>query len=284
MMWGENVKKMMPKKLLEKRLVEMIEEDVQSYDLTSAFMPQKRVAAVIKTNEDCIVSGIYEVSILFGMFGIDVVESKKDGDFVKRGGTIFRISGNSREMLTAERTALNILSRMSGKSTQIKGLIDRAKAANPRIKVASSRKTTPLFRYFEKMGVSVGGGDTHRMSLNDCIMLKDNHLKVFGDIEKAIKAAKENASFAHKIEVEVENKKDAIKAARLGVDIIMFDNMPPEEIKTAIKELGALRKNVILEASGGITLDNIADYAKTGVDVVSVGKLNNITDMSLSIT
>jgi nicotinate-nucleotide pyrophosphorylase (carboxylating) len=142
------------------------------------------------------------------------------------------------------------------------------------VRIAATRKTTPGFRVFEKKAVFLGGGDTHRFNLSDAVLIKDNHIAILG-LEECLHRAKERASFAKKIEVEIENAADMIKAARGGADIIMFDNMSPEEIARGVEQLQetGLRDRLLLEASGGITLDNLSEYAASGVDVISLGAL-----------
>ncbi|HIH75115.1 MAG TPA: carboxylating nicotinate-nucleotide diphosphorylase, partial [Methanosarcina sp.] len=154
-------------------------------------------------------------------------------------------------------------------------------------RIACTRKTTPGIRKFEKLAVAAGGGDTHRFNLSDAVMIKDNHIKLMG-IEAAIKAAQKTSSFTQKIEVEVESAEDAALAAELGVDIIMLDNMQPEAIKEtlSILEEKGLRRSVIVEASGGISPSNLEGYAKTGVDVISMGSIihkSRWIDFSLEI-
>ncbi len=155
------------------------------------------------------------------------------------------------------------------------------------MRIACTRKTTPGFRKFEKKAVIAGGGDPHRFNLSDAVMIKDNHLAVLG-LEKAVKAAQRMASFTTKIEVEVEKVDDAVHAAVLGVDIIMFDNMTTDKIEQSIVSITekGLRKGIILEASGGISLENLAEYASTGVNVISIGALTHSSrwlDMSMKI-
>jgi nicotinate-nucleotide pyrophosphorylase (carboxylating) len=155
------------------------------------------------------------------------------------------------------------------------------------VRIAATRKTTPGFRVFEKKAVFLGGGDTHRFNLSDAVLIKDNHIKILG-LEECLRRAKERASFTKKIEVEVESQGDMIKAAKGGADIIMFDNMAPEEIARGVELLmeKGLRGHMLLEASGGITLDNIQEYAASGVDVISLGALTRNArwiDLSLEI-
>lgn len=274
-------------RLLRETLLNFIREDALTEDVTSRLIPSKSVKAEIILKEEGIISGIEEVKALFNLFNIKIIRSVEDGTVVPNSRRIMLIKGNARDILLVERTALNILSRMSGITTLTKKYLIKARNANPKVKIAATRKTTPGFRYFEKKAVEIAGGDAHRMSLSDMVLIKDNHLRLLHNIRNALKKAKKHATFAHKIEVEVSNKKDALIAARNGADIIMLDNMSPEGIyKTtqAIKKTGA--KKVTIEASGGINLENIESYAKTGVDVISIGSLTNSyrsLDMSLEI-
>ncbi|PKP53876.1 MAG: nicotinate-nucleotide diphosphorylase (carboxylating) [Candidatus Altiarchaeales archaeon HGW-Altiarchaeales-3] len=262
----------MHRKIIEKKLMSMIEED-GFMDITSDIVPGKTVDAVIIARGSAIISGILELKILFKLFNIEILHSLRDGDEFSSGDIVLKIKGNSRDILLIERTALNILSRMSGITTLTKQYVEKVNEVNPGVKIAATRKTNPLLGYFEKMAVRIGGGDTHRFSLGDCVLIKDTHLALFdGDVAKAVLVAKKKTSFTHKIEIEVSSIDDA-KAA-IGADIIMFDNMDADKIKIAVSNLrNNLNFRGILEASGGINLDNLPDYAKTGVDVLSIGAL-----------
>jgi nicotinate-nucleotide pyrophosphorylase (carboxylating) len=171
-------------------------------------------------------------------------------------------------MMRGERLALNFIGRMSGIAT----LTARCVLMAPGVRIAATRKTTPGFRKFEKKAVKLGGGDTHRYDLSSAVMIKDNQIRIMG-LENAIAEAKKAASFTKKIEVEVESLEDAEKAASAGADIIMFDNMKPATIKKGVKAVKAIDRHILLEASGGINLSNLSEYAKTGVDVISLGAL-----------
>jgi len=278
----------MNRKFLEEKLLQIIKEDSFYEDITTKFIPEKIVKAKIISNSNGVISGVYELSVLFNLFNIKFSKKVDDGSKIRKGQVIFILKGNSKDILLIERTALNILSRMSGISTLTKEFIEKIKKLNLNVKIAATRKTTPLFRYFEKRAVEIGGGDTHRLGLYDMVMIKDNHLKLFNNIREALKKAKKETSFAHKIEIEVSNRKEAIDAAKFGADIIMLDNFSVKEIKKTIKELKEknLREKIILEASGGINLDNLESYAKTGVDIISIGILTHSAkslDFSLEI-
>jgi len=269
--------------MLITELERFIEEDLGYDDVSCNIIPDCNVQAEVVAREFGIIAGLWEATQIFEYFGILPTTDFTDGDLVKENDIIFVLDGGARSILKAERLALNFLGRMSGIATLTRQYVERA--AGPRI--ACTRKTTPGFRKFEKKGVLAGGGDPHRFNLSDAIMIKDNHIEVIG-LENAIKAAKKAASFTRKIEVEVETVDDAVRAAQMGVDIIMFDNMNDNEIIKAVKSLKEkrLRDNVILEASGGITIENVAKYAVTGVDVISIGALthsSNWLDISLRI-
>ncbi len=278
----------MNQKILEEKLLRMVEEDVGFGDITTKFTPEKTVRAEIISNSECIVSGIDELKILFNLFNIEILNSVRDGETIHKKQKIFIISGKSGDILMVERTALNIISRMSGITTLTDKFIQKIKKINPKIRIAATRKTTPLLGYFEKKAVSVAGGDTHRSGLYDMVLIKDNHLKLFRDVRDALKKAKKNTSFTHKIEIEVNNLEDAVASAEEGADIIMLDNMTAEQADKTIHRLKKenLRDKVIIEVSGGITLDNISNYAKLEIDVISIGRLTHSApaqDFSLKI-
>ena len=196
------------------------------------------------------------------------------------------VKGNAGDILTCERTALNLLSRMCGISTQTNKLKKQIKSVGSKSKVFATRKTAPGLRFFDKEAVKIGGGEKHRMTLNEMIMIKDNHLAVEKSIEDVLRKAKKTRG---KIEIEVETKKDAILCAKMGADIIMLDNFSPEKIKKTVRKLTELklRNKVILEASGRINSKNITRYAKTNVDMISVGSITNSVngiDLSLEVS
>ena len=183
-----------------------------------------------------------------------------------------------------ERTALNIMGRMSGIATATHALAGVVRSVSPACRVAGTRKTCPGFRRFDKKAVLIGGGDPHRMNLSDGILIKDNHLAVV-PLETAIQAARAHSAYK-KIEVEVESSADAIRAAEAGADIIMLDNMTPAQAKETMSALGkhGLRDRVTIEVSGGINETTLRDYAGCGVDVISMGALTHtVRNFSLSL-
>ncbi len=269
--------------MLLTELEHFIEEDTGYNDVSSGIIPDCKAQAEIVANEDGIIAGLAEATQVFEYFDVLSTTDLNDGSPIKKNDVLLTLDGGARSILRAERLALNFLGRMSGIAALTRKYVELAGG----VRIAGTRKTTPGFRKFEKKAVIAGGGDPHRFNLSDAVIIKDNHLAVLG-LEKAVKAAKRMASFTQKIEVEVENVEDAVRAAFLGVDIIMFDNMTVDKIEQsigAITEKG-LRKGIILEASGGISLENLAEYASTGVDVISIGALTHSSrwlDMSMRV-
>lgn len=272
--------------MLIKEVESFIEEDLGYDDVSCTIVPDKPAEAIIFTKEDCTVAGIKEAESIFCYLGIQAETTLKDGDRLKEGEIIFRVKGGAVSILRAERLALNFLGHLSGIATLTRACVDTVRKYSVTTRVACTRKTTPGLRKFEKLAVAAGGGDTHRFNLSDSVMIKDNHVKLMG-IEAAIEAAKKT-SFTRKIEVEVESVENAVLAAELRADIIMLDNMQPEAIQKTLQTLNrkGLRDSVIVEASGGISQENLESYAKTGVDVISMGSLihkSRWIDMSLEI-
>ena len=268
-----------------RELKKFLDEDIGNGDITSNLLDKKQITAKIISREKAIVSGTNFAKQIFSLKNCKTKIVKKDGMKVQKNQVILQVSGDVRAILSCERTALNLLSRMSGITTKTNQLCELIKSVNSKTKLFATRKTAPGLRYFDKKAVEIGGGSKHRMTLNDMIMFKDNHLAVEKSMISLITKAKKTRK---KIEIEVENKKDAILAASLGVDIIMLDNFTPNQIKTTIKSLYDLnlRKNIKIESSGRINEKNILQYAKTGVDMISVGEITNSPqgiDLSLEI-
>ncbi|MBC7089556.1 MAG: carboxylating nicotinate-nucleotide diphosphorylase [Methanobacteriaceae archaeon] len=269
----------------------LIKEDVGFEDITTNALIEAglEAEAEIISRDDGIIAGVEVAEITCDDFNLDFKPYKLDGDKIRENEIILSIKGNARHILLIERTLLNIMMRMSGIATTTYKLVQKARRYNPNVIIAGTRKTTPGLQWWEKQAIRIGGGDTHRFRLDDCAMIKDNHVSLIGDLEEAIKKVKSYISFTKKIEVEVESVEDAILAARCGADIILLDNMGPSLIKDVIKALERenLRDNVILEASGGIKPDNIDEYAATGVDAISMGFITHSTpviDLSLEIS
>ncbi len=273
----------LPRFLIEERLREFLKEDLVLGDITP--VPDVDVSAEIVCKSKGVVAGVEVVKILFDILHVRVEERVEDGQSVEEGEVVMLLEGKAKNVLAGERTALNILAKMSGVATATREMVEMVRDYVD-VSIAATRKTTPGFRIFEKMAVVIGGGDTHRYCLGDAVLVKDNHIAIMG-IEGAIEAAR-NVSFTKKVEVEVSSAEDAVKAVECGADIIMFDNMDPEDIAEAVKMLEkmGLRRRILLEASGGITPKNAPRFASTGVDVISSGYITHSArplDFSLRI-
>jgi nicotinate-nucleotide pyrophosphorylase (carboxylating) len=278
-----------PRKILEEKLRQILAEDIGQGDVTAQAIipPNLTVQAIVIAKEDGIAAGIEETTVLAEYLGLKVKAKVADGEKIKNKQVLMEISGDAQTILSAERTMLNLLSRMSGIATKTRMLTDKLKKANMKTKIAATRKTAPGLLYFDKKAVTIGNGDSHRLHLDDMVLIKDNHLAIVGSPEEAVKKAKENVSFSKKIEVEVTKASDALKVAQAGADVI--DNFSIEGVKDAVgllEKAGFLGK-VILEVSGGITAENIMDYATAKIDVISMGELTHSVkalDISLEIT
>ena len=254
-------------------------------DITSdSLFTNEQVLAEIVSKKDCIFAGIEELIEVFKKTGAKVAPKVSDGDIIKEGFIVAIVKGSARSVLKGERLALNIIGRMSGIATETKKLVDKCRRINPNVTIAATRKTTPGFRKYEKKAVVIGGGISHRYGLFDVVMIKDNHLKLVGSVEEAIKRVKSKINNKI-IEIEVENIKDAVIAAKLDVDVIMLDNFEPEVALQAARKIKQINPNIIIEISGGITNDNIEKYALFA-DRISLGYLTHSIvsiDFSLEI-
>ena len=277
-----------PRKILEKKLRQLVAEDVGHGDVTSAAVVPEGLAveAAVVAKDKGTAAGIEETVILAESLGLNVKAKVTDGETIKNGQVIMKVSGDARTILSAERTMLNLLSRMSGIATKTRSLAEKLKKANSRAKIAATRKTAPGLAYFDKKAVLIGGGDPHRLRLDDMILIKDNHVAIAGSVENAVKKAKQGASFSRKIEAEVTAVADALKAAEAGADIVMLDNFSPKQVREAVealKKAGFFGK-VLLEVSGGITEQNLLDYASTQVGIISMGDLtHNVKALDISL-
>lgn len=267
----------------KKSLASFLAEDIGKGDITSNLLPRKKISAKIISRQEGIAAGIKYAKEIFTSKGCQVKIIKNDGSHVNPNDTVMVISGTAQAVLSCERTALNLLSRMSGIASQTNKLVQQIRKINPKVKLYSTRKTAPGLRYFDKEAVAIGGGHKHRERLDQMIMIKDNHLAVSGSVYPLIEKARKKYK---KIEIEVENLHDAIISAQGGATIIMLDNMDPKEISqvvSTLKKLG-LRNKVKLEVSGGIDSTNIQSYAKTGIDMISVGKItSSVASLDLSL-
>jgi len=279
----------LPKKTLAKKINKFLQEDIGHGDITSTLLPPDTIVeAEVIVKEDGIIAGIEESLAFLQSQDFQVKPLVSDGEGVKKKTLILRIVGNARTLLSIERTLLNLLSRMSGIATKTHSLIEKTRNAGYKTRIACTRKVAPGLLYFDKKAVMIGGGDPHRLHLDDMILIKDNHIAIIGDIKEAIKKAQKSASFSKKIEIEVSAAEEALEATKSEADIVMLDNFSPKKVKDTILllEKNRLRGKVLIEASGGINEQNILDYAATGVDIVSLGEITDSAkalDISLEI-
>ncbi len=273
---------------IDKLLLNFLKEDIGEIDITSSILPKSIIDAYIICKEDAIIAGIEESIRIFELVNCNAIALVNDGDKVKKDNKILSIRGYAYQILSAERTVLNILMRMSGIATLTRAYIDTIKDINPKIKIAGTRKTAPGLRYFDKKAIRIGNGYTHRYKLDEMILLKDNHLAILGSITKGIRLAKEYYGNKYDIEVEVRSLNEAIEAIENNANIIMLDNLSADEvydITSALKSKG-LRDKVKIEVSGGINMSNIRDYAKADIDIISIGALTHSVkaiDLSLEV-
>jgi nicotinate-nucleotide pyrophosphorylase (carboxylating) len=268
------------------RIEEFLREDVGFGDITTdALVGDQFGAARLFAKQRCVVAGLEEARQVFVSQGLGAVLESRDGAVVPAGTGVLYVEGSLRAILTCERVALNFLMLMSGIATATREVVDACRKANPNIRIAATRKTTPGFRFYEKKAVMLGGGDPHRYRLDDAVLIKDNHLAVVGSVTEAVRRAKE-ASFTKKVEVEVVSLAYAQEAARAGADIVLLDNMSPEEAEACSHAIKTIDSRIVVEASGGITPESAPQYARA-VDVISLGWLTHSSpaaDFSMDVT
>ncbi len=269
-------------------LLSFIREDAPYGDITSeAVIGDIRCHAFISTREPGLVAGLEEAAALFSYFGATILNQSHDGCEVAAGTTIMSLEGPARGILLVERTALNIIGRMSGVANRTRLLASLLASAGATTRIAATRKTSPGMRLLDKKAVLLGGGDPHRINLSDGILIKDNHLALVS-LESAIMRAKQRSLY-RKIEVEISTPANAVAAAKAGADILLLDNMTPDLVREtlALCTFHGLRDHLIIEVSGNIDETNLLLYAIPGVDRISAGTLTHSVrnfDVSLEIT
>ena len=267
---------------IDKLIIEAIKEDVPQNDITTEFIigNECNCSVDLIAKEHGVIAGLPVFERVFKILGEVTIEFlKKDGDVVRQGQCIAKLSGKTKHILTGERTALNFLQRMSGIATLTKTYVDKLKGSG--VKVLDTRKTTPNMRIFEKYAVKIGGGCNHRYNLSDGVLIKENHISAAGGIKAAVNIIRQNVSFIKKIEVEVETLEQIHEALEVGVDIIMLDNMDVATMKRAVE---IINKKALIEASGNVTINNILEVASSGVDFISIGALTHsykVLDLSM---
>mgnify|MGYP000308897399 FL=1 len=264
-------------------ILEALREDISSEDVTTNAVMKEAVTGEVELicKQDGVIAGLDVFERVFRLLDANTkVELYcKDGDQVKNGELMGKVVGDIRVLLSGERVALNYLQRMSGIATYTRSVAELLKGTGT--KLLDTRKTTPNMRIFEKYAVRVGGGYNHRYNLSDGVLLKDNHIGAAGSVAKAVEMAKEYAPFVRKIEVEVENLDMVREAVDAGADIIMLDNMSPEDMKEAIRIIDGRAET---ECSGNVTKENIDRLTSLGVDYISSGALTHsapVLDISL---
>ena len=258
---------------LEKMFEFYLLEDAYFSDITTDAISQGTIkTARITAKEDFILAGTVFLEPLFKILKepFDIKIFKQDGEWIKKGEIIAKVTSKDYSLLYIERICLNMMQRMSGIATKTRNLSNLIK--NYKAKIVDTRKTTPGFRFFEKYAVRIGGGLNHRMGLFDAVLIKDNHIKDAGGVTSAIEQARMNTSFTAKIEVECENKSMVEEAVNADADIIMLDNMSIKDMKEVIDRFEG---KAIFEASGNIDKNNIKDVAAAGVDFISMGALTH---------
>lgn len=281
----------LPRPVVVEAVRSFLAEDVGYGDITTEALidPRGTAEGRVFCKEKATVAGIEEAVFLLELVGCQGTAVAHDGHHVKAGAVILSTRGPARALLTVERTLLNLLSHMSGVATATSDLVSIAnRESRGKTRIACTRKTLPGLRYFEKRAVELGGGDTHRLRLDDAVLIKDNHLELAGSITECIRKTKKTVSFTKKVEIEVTKPDQAVEAAQAGADVVLLDNMTPKEVDSSIRSLTSkgVRDRVLVEVSGGITRENLANYARTGVNVISVGAITHSAraiDVSLEI-
>jgi nicotinate-nucleotide pyrophosphorylase (carboxylating) len=244
-------------------------EDVGHHDVTNDVSGETTGRLV--ATESGTVAGLAAAAAVFSYLDLAVECPAADGDAVDPGETVLRVSGSARAVLRGERVAANVVGHASGIATRTRAAVDAAREVSEDVRVAGTRKTTPGLRGIEKRAVAAGGGDTHRLDLSQMVLVKDNHIAELG-LSGAVEHFRERASFATQIEVEVETPEDGARVADAGADIVMFDNLAPADVERGVD---LLPDETLAEASGGITVETVPEYAATGVDIISMGSLTH---------
>lgn len=268
-------------------IVELIRADEHFIDFAS--YPLRGTVAcgnILLKSEWAVLSGVEIVSKVLERFNIKIEFFHRDAERAEKG-VIATLKGDAYNVLVCERTILNVLSYMSSIATKTRTLVERLRAKGVHTKIAATRKTIPFTAALQKIAVIHGGGDTHRLNLSDMVMIKDNHIALYGSVSEAVRKVREVVSFSKKIEVEVEDEQTALEAANAGVDILMLDNMPAERACELAAKLKGSFSNIVVEYSGGVDPSNIEKYACEYFDIISVGRLTSeisYVDFSLEVS
>ncbi len=267
-----------PHPILYRRLIEeALKEDLGHGDVTTNALIEASLRGIglLRAKEELILCGLEVVREVFSLLDPTLVfiPLRKDGENLKPGEVAAEIRGKISSILKGERVALNFVQHLSGIATYTRKFVEAVKGFS--VKIIDTRKTTPGLRVLEKYAVVCGGGVNHRFGLSDGVLIKDNHIKACGSIKEALKRAKENLPHVYKIEIEVKDLAELKEAILAGADTVLLDNMSPDTLKEAVALARRLNKEVLLEASGGVNLENVREVAATGVDLISVGRLTH---------
>ncbi len=256
-----------------------LREDVRSGDITTNAMEPLNAEAMgtINSKGKSILAGLTETAAIADFSGLKYEILAFEGNWVDVREPVMRMTGPAKTLLIVERLCLNIIQRMSGIATMTYKMVQAARKENPNVRIAATRKTTPGFRFFEKRAVEIGGGDPHRYALDDMVLIKNNHVDIVDGVTEAVRMAKEAVSFSKKVSCEARSIQEGMDAVKAGADIILLDNFPPADIEKFVSVLKEqdLRNTIILETSGGIDESNVAEYAATGIDIISSGALTH---------
>src|SRR5918997_1230660 len=273
---------------VRKMLANFLQEDIGAGDITSDNIIPAELAAkaeVLSKSRFAVVCGLEEASLLFDICGCKSEILVKEGSKVAKGTVVMNVSGSARAILKAERTVLNIVMRMSGIATETRRMVDLAKG----VTILATRKTAPGLRYFDKKAVVMGGGATHRMRLDDMVLIKDKHLALLSDLGRCIRLARKNVGSSIKVECEARTKEEALAIIAAKADTVMLDNFTPRQAQQTIRQITrmGLRNKVKIELSGGINQKNIRHYSRAKPDFISLGYITHSSeavDFSLEIT
>ncbi|PSQ36500.1 nicotinate-nucleotide diphosphorylase (carboxylating) [Halobacteriales archaeon SW_12_69_24] len=255
---------------MERSTVERwLREDLGHHDVTNDVPGPTTGSLVAKAGG--VAAGLDAAAATFEYLDVAVTDRLDAGTAVEDGDVLLRVEGTAAAVLRGERVAVNVAGHAAGVATRTRRAVEAARSVADDVRVAGTRKTTPGLRGIEKRAVAAGGGDTHRLDCSHMVLVKDNHVAELG-LEPAIERFRERASFVTNVEVEVESPADAARAAEAGADVVLLDNMTPQETARAVE---AIDGDALAEASGGITVETVPDYAATGVDVVSLGSLTH---------
>ena len=273
---------------MDTEIERFLQEDISNGDITSdLFIDSNSISdAQILSREPGLLSGRNELTQIFDHFNIKSNWSFQDGEYFDSNTQIVKLNGSSKSLLLSERVSLNLLGHMSGIATSTNHAVTITKKISPNTNISATRKTLPGLRKYEKYSVIVGGGLPHRYDLNEMILIKDNHNKLITNLKESVNTARDKIDSNKKIELEVDSLESALNAVDLDVDIILLDNMTPEDISKFILKLKQISEPPLTEASGGINFSNLESYASTQVDIISMGALTHSSksiDFSLQI-